>query len=42
VLIYGLSLANVLGVDVSTVVLNKLEQNERRFPVEAWRGRARV
>jgi len=41
VLIYGLSLANALGVDVSTVVLSKLERNEQRFPVEEWRGRAR-
>jgi NTP pyrophosphatase (non-canonical NTP hydrolase) len=41
VLIYGLSLANVLDVDVSKVVLVKLERNERRFPVEEWRGRAR-
>ena len=41
VFIYGLSLANALDVDVSTVVLAKLERNERRFPVEAWRGRAR-
>ena len=41
VLIYGLSLANALDVDVSTVVLSKLERNERRFPIEAWRGRAR-
>jgi len=30
-----------LGVDVSTVVLGKLERNERRFPVEEWRGHAR-
>jgi dCTP diphosphatase len=41
VLIYGLSLANALDIDVSTAVLSKLERNERRFPVEAWRGRAR-
>jgi dCTP diphosphatase len=41
VLIYGLSLANTLEVDVSKVVLVKLERNERRFPVEEWRGRAR-
>jgi len=41
VLIYGLSLANALDVDVSTVVLSKLERNERRFPIEAWRRRAR-
>jgi dCTP diphosphatase len=41
VLIYGLSLANVLDVDVSTAVLGKLERNERRFPAEEWRGCAR-
>jgi NTP pyrophosphatase (non-canonical NTP hydrolase) len=41
VLIYALSLANALGVDVSTIVEAKLALNERRFPVELWRGRAR-
>ncbi len=41
VFIYVLRLANVLGVDVSTAVLGKLERNEQRFPVEKWRGRAR-
>jgi dCTP diphosphatase len=41
VLIYGLSLANALDVDVSTAVLDKLTRNERRFPVERWQGRAR-
>ena len=39
VLIYSLSLANTLGVDVSTIVLEKLARNEHRFPVEKWRGR---
>ncbi len=34
VLIYGLSLANALDVDVSAIVLDKLERNEQRFPVE--------
>jgi len=41
VLIYGISLANALDVDVSAVVLAKLERNEERFPVAEWRGRAR-
>jgi len=40
VLIYALSLANALDVDVSAAVLEKLERNEQRFPVEVWRGRA--
>ncbi|MCP4538402.1 MAG: nucleotide pyrophosphohydrolase [Chloroflexi bacterium] len=41
VLIYAFSLANALGVDVSTAVLDKLERNEERFPAPEWRGRAR-
>lgn len=41
VLIYALSLANALGISVSGAVLEKLRRNEYRFPVEAWRGRAR-
>jgi NTP pyrophosphatase (non-canonical NTP hydrolase) len=40
VVIYALSLANALGVDVSEAVLGKLERNEERFPAEEWRGRA--
>lgn len=42
VIIYALSLANALQVDVSTAVRDKLDLNERRFPVAAWRGRARA
>jgi len=41
VLIYGLSLANALDIDVSGAILEKLERNERRFPAALWRGRAR-
>jgi dCTP diphosphatase len=41
VLIYGLSLANALDVDVSTAVFGKLARNEQRFPIEKWQGRAR-
>ena len=40
VVIYALSLANALDVDVSEAVLGKLERNEGRFPAEEWRGRA--
>ena len=41
VLIYVLSLANALDVDVSATVLKKLERNEERYPAAEWRGRAR-
>jgi NTP pyrophosphatase (non-canonical NTP hydrolase) len=42
VLIYVLSLANALEVNVSAAVLQKVERNAHRFPVEVWRGRARA
>jgi NTP pyrophosphatase (non-canonical NTP hydrolase) len=41
VLIYALSLANALEVDLSAAILNKLARNKHRFPVEHWRGEAR-
>jgi dCTP diphosphatase len=40
VLIYALSLANALDVDVSAAVLAKLERNEERFPKERCKGQA--
>lgn len=41
VLIYALSLANALGENVSAAVVEKLERNKHRFPIEDWRGHAR-
>ncbi len=39
VVIYCLSFANSLDIDVTHAVLRKLERNETRFPVERVRGR---
>lgn len=39
VLIYCLSLANSTGIDISEAIQAKLARNEKRFPVEAVRGR---
>lgn len=41
VVIYCLSLCNALGLDVTAAVLGKLETNEHRYPVEAFRGKFR-
>jgi len=41
VLIYSLTLADTLGIDVSAAVREKMARNARRFPVSRWRGRAR-
>jgi NTP pyrophosphatase (non-canonical NTP hydrolase) len=41
VLIYGLSLANVLGIDLSEAILSKLKRDEAKYPADQFRGRAR-
>jgi dCTP diphosphatase len=39
VLIYCLSLANVLGVDLSEAIVRKLAHNARKYPADEYRGR---
>jgi len=39
ILIYSLSLSNVLGLDATQNVLKKIEVNERKYPVEKYKGR---
>jgi NTP pyrophosphatase (non-canonical NTP hydrolase) len=41
ILIYCLSLSNALDLDVSSAVLDKLQTNEHRYPVNEFRGRFR-
>jgi hypothetical protein len=41
VIIYCLSLSNVLDLDVSSAVLGKLQTNEHRYPADEFRGRFR-
>jgi dCTP diphosphatase len=41
VLIYGLSLANTLDLDLSEAILAKLRKDEAKYPVDRFRGRAR-
>lgn len=40
VVIYGLSLANALHVDLSDAILAKLAKDEAKYPVDRFRGRA--
>jgi len=42
VLIYCLSLANLLEVDLAKTVIDKIESNERKYPVQKYRGKARI
>jgi dCTP diphosphatase len=41
ILIYCLSLANALALDISSAVLGKLQANEHRYPAGEFRGRFR-
>jgi len=39
VLCYTLAMANVLGIDLSSALMEKMEKNEVKYPVEEYRGR---
>lgn len=39
VLIYTLSLANECNLDIKKIIENKMERNEKRFPVESVKGK---
>jgi len=39
IIILCLNLANVTGIDVSSAVMNKIEKNEARYPVELVKGK---
>jgi dCTP diphosphatase len=41
ILVYCLSLSNALEIDVSQAVMEKLALAGRKYPAEAYRGRAR-
>jgi NTP pyrophosphatase (non-canonical NTP hydrolase) len=41
VLIYCLSLSNALGIDIADAIRDKLVLSGQKYPVEAYRGRAR-
>jgi len=41
VLIYCISMANAIGIDLSEAIFRKLEKNESKYPAEKYFGRAR-
>jgi NTP pyrophosphatase (non-canonical NTP hydrolase) len=42
IFIYCLSMANVLEIDISEAILQKLSKNEVKYPVDKYFGRARL
>ncbi len=41
VMVYCLSLASVVGIDVSSSIYKKLEHNKKKYPAERYHGKAR-
>jgi len=39
IMIYILSLANVLNIDLSNAIIEKLKIDEKKYPVEKYKGR---
>jgi len=40
VIIFCLSMANTMKIDVSNAISKKLEINEKKYPVDLWKGKA--
>lgn len=40
IIIYCLSMANAMKIDMTQAVLSKLKKNEAKYPVDKYRGRA--
>ena len=40
VVIYCLSMANTLNIDLTTAILEKLEQNKKKYPQKQYKGKA--
>jgi len=38
--IYCLSMANTLNIDLTSSILDKLEQNKKKYPAELYKGKA--
>ena len=38
IMAYCLSLANVLNIDISQAIMGKIDKNERKYPVEEFKG----
>ncbi len=42
VVLYCLSMANTLDLDLSDTVLNKIERNKKKYPADLYRGKAHL
>jgi dCTP diphosphatase len=40
--IYCLSIANTLNIDLTSTILNKMEQNKKKYPSDIYKGKAHL
>jgi len=40
VMIYCLSMANTLEIDLTNAIIEKIESNKKKYPIEEYRGKA--
>ena len=40
VVLYCLSMANTLGIDLTTAILDKIKQNKMKYPADLYKGKA--
>ena len=38
IMVYCLSLANAVNIDISQAIMRKIDKNERKYPVEEFKG----
>jgi len=42
VILYCLSMANALDIDLASAVLDKIEQNKKKYPADLYKGKAHL
>ena len=42
VVLYCLSMANTLDIDLTHAIVEKIEQNKKKYPADSYRGKARL
>ena len=42
VIVYCLSMTNIMNIDMTSAILDKLEQNRKKYPTSLYKGRAHL
>jgi len=42
IILYSLSMFDVMEIDLSKAIMDKIEKNERKYPIDTYRGKAYI